>query len=60
MFRRKRKVINPDGGAVWDPALVASGTASCVRKALALGRPIVHLDPAARTVRVRWPQATLL
>jgi uncharacterized phage-like protein YoqJ len=39
--------------AVYDPRQTGGGTASAVRKAIRLRLPVVHLDPAARTVRVR-------
>lgn len=36
--------------AVWDPTKLTGGTASAVRKATTAGRPIVLINPAARTV----------
>lgn len=39
--------------AVHDPAKTSGGTASAVRKATAAGLPIIHVDPAARTVTLR-------
>ena len=39
--------------AVHDPAKTTGGTASAVRKATAAGLPIIHVNPAARTVTLR-------
>jgi len=39
--------------AVWDPSKTSGGTASCVEKAQAAGKPIVHVDPVARTTVAR-------
>ncbi|MCW6003928.1 hypothetical protein K1W54_04930 [Micromonospora sp. CPCC 205371] len=36
--------------AVWKPSKTSGGTASAVRKAQAMGLPIVHLNPERRTV----------
>lgn len=41
--------------AVWDPAMAAGGTASCVKKAVDLGLPIIHVDPVARRTMLRMP-----
>lgn len=41
--------------AVLDPAKTGGGTVSAVRSARALGLPIVHLNPRARTVNVVEP-----
>jgi uncharacterized phage-like protein YoqJ len=39
--------------AVHDPRKTEGGTASAVRKLLALGRPVVHVDPWARMTTLR-------
>lgn len=37
--------------AVHDPAITTGGTATTVAKARTVGRPVLHIDPAARTYR---------
>lgn len=39
--------------AVHDPAKIEGGTASAVRKLLAVGRPVIHVDPVARMTTLR-------
>lgn len=39
--------------AVHDPRKTEGGTASAVRKLLAIGRPVIHVDPVARMTTLR-------
>jgi uncharacterized phage-like protein YoqJ len=41
--------------AVWKPSRTSGGTASAVRKARAMGLPVVHLNPERRTVTLLDP-----
>lgn len=41
--------------AVWDPAKTTGGTASCVQKAVAAGKPILHVNPIAQSTMMLAP-----
>ncbi len=41
--------------AAWDPRITSGGTASCVRKAMSRGAPILHVNLETMTTTMRRP-----